>query len=147
MAHDFKLFPELTNAQMEFYYFASPHKQITESFRAEVVKVHDGDTITVRSRDRDFDFPIRFANTNAPELSEKGGKESQSWLENQILGKNVEIEIDENRRVGKFGRLIGTVISGGMDLSEMSVMLGFATPFDNRNEGKILPLGAMLSGS
>ena len=39
MAHDFKLFPELTNAQMDLYYFESPHRQITEDFIGKVVKV------------------------------------------------------------------------------------------------------------
>jgi len=47
MAHDFKKFPELTNNQMQIYYFESPHKQITEDFKARVVDVHDGDTIKV----------------------------------------------------------------------------------------------------
>ena len=63
MAHDFKLFPELTNRQMQEYYFQSPHKQITENFAAKVVKVTDGDTIRVEVDFRDFDFPIRIAET------------------------------------------------------------------------------------
>jgi|ETNvirnome_2_300_1030623.scaffolds.fasta_scaffold02244_6 endonuclease YncB( thermonuclease family) len=148
MAHDFTKFPELTNAQMEFYYFASPHKQITEDFRAFCTKVVDGDTIHVDWRERNFTFPVRFLNTNAPEMNENGGKESKSWLEKQILGKDIDIEINPSNRVGKFGRILGTVRSGGMDMSEMSVMLGFATPFDNRNEGKIPTAGETLkSGS
>ena len=32
MPHDFINYPELTNNQMNFYYFESPHKQITENF-------------------------------------------------------------------------------------------------------------------
>jgi len=137
MAHDFVKFPELTNSQMEFYYFDSPHKQIFEDFRATVVKVHDGDTITVRSRDRNFDFPIRFLDSNAPELNEPGGKQAQSWLESKILNDEVDILIDSNRRVGKWGRLLGRVIHKGSDLVEESIVAGFATAFDNRNEGKI----------
>ena len=51
MAHDFKNFPELTNRQMQVYYFESPHKQVTEDFRGRVIKVTDGDTIRVEWED------------------------------------------------------------------------------------------------
>ena len=37
MVHDFKAFPELTNSQMDLYYWDSPHKQITDDFDAVVV--------------------------------------------------------------------------------------------------------------
>ena len=84
MAHDFKKFPELTNNQMQIYYFESPHKQILENFEGEVVKVTDGDTIRVETDFRDFSFPIRFSNILAAELDEPGGIESQSCL-NAIL--------------------------------------------------------------
>ena len=77
--HDFKTFPELTNSQMQIYYFQSPHKQIIEPFMAKVVKVTDGDTIRVLWDERDFTFPVRFAELAAPELDERGGPESQSW--------------------------------------------------------------------
>jgi endonuclease YncB( thermonuclease family) len=137
MPHDFKNFPELTNAQAHFYYFQSPHKQIFEDFSATVVRVHDGDTITVRWQERDFDFPIRFADTAAPELNEDGGHEAQSWLENRILGKEVDIIIDQNKRVEKWGRLLGTVLQGGQDVGHEEIMNGFATTWENRKEGKI----------
>ena len=78
--HDFKRFPELTNAQMGLYYFESPHKQIFSNFVANVVGVHDGDTIRVLWRERDFTFPVRFMNIAAPELGERGGEDSQRRL-------------------------------------------------------------------
>jgi len=137
MAHDFKRFPELTNSQMQLYYFASPHKQITEDFRAEVVKVIDGDTIIVKAHFRDFNFPIRFLGTNSPEMNEPQGKECKKWLEDLILNKKVDIMIDKKQRVGKWGRLLGTVFSDGMNLSETMIINGKATPFDDRNEGQI----------
>jgi len=54
MAHDFKRFPELTNNQMNLYYFDSPHQQIAEDFDAKVVNVHDGDTVRLEVSWRDF---------------------------------------------------------------------------------------------
>lgn len=122
--HDFKKFPELTNSQMGFFYFDSPHKQITEDFFGKVVKVTDGDTIRVKADFRDFDFPIRFNNILAPELNEEGGRESKSWLENQIMDEEVEIKVKPNLRVGKWGRLLGSVWHNGFDIGELSKQNG-----------------------
>ena len=133
MAHDFKRFPELTNAQMPFYYLQSPHKQLTREFFAKVVSVHDGDTIRVESEERDFTFPIRFLDIEAPELKEEGGAESQRWLEDLILGEDITIQIDQNNRVGKWGRLLGNIIHAGINVNDLSKILGFSKPF---KEGK-----------
>ena len=145
MPHDFRRFPELANAQMDVYYFESPHKQITENFIAQVVKVHDGDTITLRVDFRDFDFPLRFLGTNAPELNEKGGHESRDWLSQILLDEEVDIVINKKNRVGKFGRLLGKVFHMGLNMNEESIRQGFAKPFDRRNEGKIPNLNKELN--
>ena len=144
MVHDFNNFPELTNSQMDLYYWKSPHKQITEDFTAVVVKVHDGDTVTLRWNQRDFDFPIRFAQTNAPELSEPKGREVQQWLENILLNQIVDIQINPQNRVDKWGRLLGTVIHNGIDMSQMSMDLGMATPFASRNEMKLQNINQVI---
>lgn len=125
---DFEKNPELTNGQMNLYYFESPHKQIVEGFIARVEKVTDGDTIRVSTNFRDFEFPIRFAYINSPELSE-GGSESKSWLEGRIMGEEVYIKINPNNRVGKFGRLIGEVFHRGMSVNQESLNLGFSKRF------------------
>jgi endonuclease YncB( thermonuclease family) len=138
MTHDFKRWPELTNAQMGFYYFDSPHPQIREDFWARVVKVVDGDTIRVKCSFRDFAFPIRFSNIMAPELSEEGGKESRSWLENQIMGEEVEIKVNKNNPVGKWGRLLGRVFHRGFDVGEESKAIGFSLNLEEENKLKEL---------
>jgi len=126
--HDFKKFPELTNSQMQLYYWDSPHRQILEDFEARVVQVTDGDTIRVKWEDRSFDFPIRLFNINAPEMKE-GGRESKRWLESELLGEEVLIKIDFKNRVGKWGRILGDVIFGGQSMSELSLNQGFSVPF------------------
>jgi len=135
--HDYKSYPELTNTELQTMGLTSPHPQYTENFSAAVVKVHDGDTITLRTKDRDFDFPLRFLGINAPELNENGGKASQEWLSSRILGKKVNIIIDRYNRVGKYGRLLGKVISNGMDMGEIMMINGKATTFEARKEGQI----------
>lgn len=135
--HDFQRFPELTNSQMQMFYFESPHKQILENFMARIVKVTDGDTVRVFWDERDFDFPVRFLDNAAPELKEKGGTESQSWLETKILGEEVEIQIDKTKRVEKWGRLLGRVFFQGRDIGEESIILGHSIPWSQRKASVI----------
>lgn len=137
MAHDFKNFPELTNSQMEIYYFESPHKQITSDFDAKVVKVIDGDTIRVFWEERDFDFPVRLLDIDAPEIDTPRGVKSQKWLEDLILGKDILVQIDEKQRVDKWGRLLGKIISEGLPINELSMLLGFSIPFERREENAL----------
>jgi len=131
MAHNFKLWPELTNNQMQIYYFESPHKQILAPFIAKVVKVTDGDTIRVLWAERDFNFPVRMAELAAPELSERGGLDSQKFMSNEILGEEVEI-IPTKSRVEKWGRLLANVMFLGMDMSAQSIDNGHAVSWKNR---------------
>ena len=127
--HDFKLFPELTNSQMQFYYLDSPHRQITEDFTGEVVKITDGDTIHVKWSEREKPIVVRFIDTDAPDIDEEGGLESQAWLAEQIMGEEVNILIEPKLRVGKWGRIIGRVIHMGIDINSSSIDNGFAVPF------------------
>jgi len=124
--HDFKKYPELTNNQMNLYYFDSPHQQITEDFDARVVKVSDGDTIRVETDFRDFSFPIRFSNIMAAETNEGGGLRSRDHLKGLIENAMVEVIIDKKNRVGKFGRLLGQVKHKGFDIGEQMLADGFA---------------------
>lgn len=143
MVHDFKKFPELTNSQLDLYYFESPHKQIFEDFNAECVEVIDGDTIKVKWSERDFPFKIRFENIAAPELHEEGGEESKEWLRKQILREEIEVLVSE-KRVGKWGRLLGRIIHRGVDVGEMSILAGHSISWKNRNDGKIPHIESIL---
>jgi len=121
---------------MEFYYFESPHKQITEDIVVKVIKVSDGDTIRVEWSERDFAFPVRFADLAAPELNEKGGEKARDWLESRILGKEVQLILSP-KRVEKWGRLLASVLHGGQDVGEEETMLGLAKKWEQRKEGSI----------
>lgn len=135
--HDFQKYPELTNQQLETEEFASPHIQIKADFTARVEKVVDGDTIHLSCQFRDFTFPLRFLDIDAPELNEENGKEVQQWLKAEIEGREVEIKINRHNRVGKYGRLLGKVYLNGMDMGEIMQHLGMAVPFGKKNEGHI----------
>jgi len=136
MSHDFVNFPELTDSQMQIYYFQSPHKQILESFHGECIRVIDGDTIMVRMSERNFDFPVRFNNINAPEMSE-GGKPAKQWLKNRIEGQSIDVLVDPKNRVGKYGRLLGTPLHNGMSLGQEMIQLGLVNIFGKDKEGAV----------
>ena len=142
--HDYIEFPELTNRQIEEFGFTSPNKQITEDFEAEVVKVHDGDTITLRTDFRDFRFPLRFFGIDAPEMNE-GGEEARDWLRGVILGEVVQILINVRNRVDKYGRLLGRVVHVGFDVGDEMLRMGMVTTFENRREGELPNLEKMFS--
>lgn len=146
LTHDFVKYPELRSGEeMDTFYFQSPHKQITEDFRATVVKVHDGDTITLRWNERNFDFPLRFSLINAPELNEARGHEVRDWLESKILNQEVDIKIDAGNRVEKWGRLLGQIVLNGLDMGEELMNNGMATTFGQRNESKLPNLDKELA--
>jgi len=142
--HDFKIFPELTNAQLAAMPFDSPHEQITYDFEAVVVKVHDGDTVTLRVEFRDFDFPMRFLDIDAPEMN-AGGVKARDWLSNEILGEEVMVSIDPKNRVDKWGRLLGRIMYVGLDMGNTMLRLGLVLPFDRRREGEIPTLDKTFS--
>lgn len=142
--HDFKEYPELSNKQIEEMPFESPHVQITEHFEAEVVKVHDGDTITLRTEFRDFDFPLRFADIDAPEMNE-GGAEARDWLRERILGEMVQVQINVMNRVDKYGRLLGRVFHLGSDVGQDALRLGIVKLFGMRGEGKLPNIDKLFS--
>jgi endonuclease YncB( thermonuclease family) len=50
----------------------------------------------------------------------------------------VQIHINPNNRVEKWGRLLGYVIFGGVDVGEEEVNSGFAVPWANRLDN-VLP--------
>lgn len=132
--HDFKNFPELSNRQMAIYYFESPHRQITEDFEGKVVKITDGDTIWVKWEHRKKPIVIRFLDTAAPERKEPGGKESASWLESKIMGEEVKVIVDPDKRIGKWGRILGVIMHMGMNINKQSIDEGMAIPFEERGK-------------
>lgn len=142
-AHDFNKFPELTNTQIEELGFTSPHKQITSDFTAKVVRVHDGDTVTLRADFRDFDFPLRLLNIDAPEMNE-GGEEARDWLRDRILNNEVIVLVNNKNRVDKYGRLLGSIMHMGMEVAIEMFYLGLVTTFKNRRETEIPKMEKMF---
>ncbi len=142
--HDYKKFPELTKRQLEEFGFSSPHKQITEDFEAVVVKVHDGDTVTLRTEFRNFDFPLRILDIDAPEMN-AGGKEARDWLRGRLMGEIVQIIINVKNRVDKYGRLLGWIMHMGTNVGDDELRMGLATTFESRRQTEIPNLNKIFA--
>lgn len=101
-------------------------------YRAHVLRVYDGDTITVRV---DLGFKtfteqrLRLARINAWEVrgSERpAGLNARDWLRTRILGKQVLVETLKDK-TGKFGRYIAEVETlDGSNVNDQLVNLGHA---------------------
>lgn len=136
--HDFKKYPELQTSELNTLGFMSPFPQITQDFDAFVEEVHDGDTVTLSCSFRDFKFPLRFSDVDAPELSTgEPGAKARDWLTNEIKGKQVRILIDPKNRVEKWGRLLGRCTISGLNLGDSEIRLGLAYPYGKALDGQL----------
>src|SRR5688572_5877359 len=69
---------------------ASVANNIKLVIEGKVIKVHDGDTVTVLDQDNKK-FTIRLEGIDAPELKQEFGSASQQNLSRMVLGKQVTI--------------------------------------------------------
>lgn len=88
----------------------------------KVVKVADGDTITVLSADNQK-HRIRLAQIDAPERRQPWGAKSKDYLTNLVAGKTVKVVVTDTDR---YGRKIGTVFVNGIDVCKEQVSRGNA---------------------
>jgi micrococcal nuclease len=101
-------------------------------YRAHVLKIYDGDTITVRV-DLGFHVQItqrlRLARIDAWEVrgeERPAGLIARDWLRSQILGRDVIVQTVKDA-TGKYGRYIAEVETlGGANLNDALVANGHA---------------------
>ena len=104
-----------------------------ETLKGRVVKVADGDTITVLDA-ANVQHRIRLDKIDAPEKSQPFGDAARKHLATFVAGKDVEIEWAKK---DKYGRILGTVwamIPARTDVNLRMVKDGFAwhyKQFDN----------------
>jgi len=80
------------------------------AFTGKIVKVHDGDTVTVLNRDGSFST-LRLANIDAPEITQDAGTASRDRLRGLVYGRNMAIEptMGANGVELAQGRTVGTI--------------------------------------
>lgn len=87
-----------------------------------VVKVTDGDTITLLSLDG-TKTKIRLAEIDAPEKRQLYGTDAKNELFYMTYGKRAVVEV---QTVDRYGRTVGRVTCDGYDISSEMVRRGYA---------------------
>ena len=110
-------------------------------FEAKVVKVYDGDTITVvfmifgdcyrfSIRMDGYDSPeMKSKNTDLvkKELEKKWARTSRDFLADMIMDKIVLLKCKD---FDKYGRIVGTVELNGMNINDIMLARGYCRPYD-----------------
>lgn len=91
-----------------------------KSITARVIRVHDGDTITVVNNEK---MNIRLYGIDAPESNQLFGLESKQFLSDLILDKEVTININEQ---DFWGRSVGEVIINDINVNHELLKNGLA---------------------
>lgn len=87
-----------------------------------VVKVYDGDTLTVADRSGE-EHRIRLAQIDAPEKKQDFGQQSRDALASMVLDQTVVVDYEKTDR---YGRIIGQVHRDHVDVNLALVASGLA---------------------
>ena len=94
---------------------------VADSFEGRVVKVSDGDTITVLTQGERR--KVRLGGIDAPEKDQPFGRKSREYLASMVAGKDVVIQFDKTDR---YGRIIGKILVDNRDANLEQVKAGMA---------------------
>ena len=93
-----------------------------KTLQGKVVKVADGDTVTVLDAAK-TQHRIRLNRIDAPEKKQAFGEASRKHLAGFIAGKDVRIEWEKK---DQYGRILGIIYNGETDINLQMVKDGFA---------------------
>src|SRR5574344_2455376 len=88
----------------------------------KVVKVSDGDTITILTEDK-TQHKIRLNDIDAPEKKQAFGNKSKDNLAKYIAGKTVTVKYN---KTDKYKRILGTIYYNNKDINLQQVKDGYA---------------------
>ena len=91
------------------------------AFSAKVVKISDGDTITVLSGKEQT--KVRLYGIDAPEKKQDYGQKSRQFLASLIAGQVVEVE---SKGKDRYKRTLGIIHYKGQDINAQMVLNGYA---------------------
>lgn len=84
--------------------------------------VVDGDTIDVEGVGR-----IRFVGVDTPERGDNPGyTDAKNFLKSMVLGKTVQLDIDDKKRTDRYGRVLAVVYIDGVNLNRELLQRGYA---------------------
>lgn len=92
------------------------------TFEARVVRIADGDSLTVRDA-AGKRIEVRLSGIDAPEGTQRFGRESKASLERMLGGRDVTVDVAE---VDPYGRLVSRVTRDGRDAALLQLQAGLA---------------------
>ncbi len=104
-----------------------------ETLSGKVVGVHDGDTITLLTKDLKQE-KIRLDAIDAPELHQDWGSQAKQALSAKVFGKPATVEYTQHDR---YGRIIGKILCDGRDINLEMVKDGMAWHYKQYNKEKV----------
>lgn len=93
-----------------------------EVIPGRVIGVHDGDTLTLLA-DGKQTVKVRLHGIDAPESKQAFGSRAKQELSSLVFGKDVTVEVLDKDR---YGRSVGRVMLGKVNINEEMVRRGFA---------------------
>lgn len=109
-----------------FIFIMLAHPVVGETLTGKVIKVADGDTLTVLTPEKNR-VKIRLIEIDAPERRQAFGNQSRQSLAKICFGKQASVEFDKKDR---YGRILGRVFCEGIDANKEQVKLGMAWVYD-----------------
>lgn len=106
-----------------------------------VIKVYDGDTITIASKIPNdeilYRFQVRLSDIDCPEIKtsnnieKKYAEDARTFLRRLVLNKHVRLT---NVRLEKYGRLIANVYCGDIHVNDVMIKQNFAVKYDGKKK-------------
>jgi micrococcal nuclease len=103
------------------WYLANNADYIRPVSTGKVVHIVDGDTLDITGIGR-----VRLVGVNTPEKDEAGYQEALDFLVTSCLGRDVEVDIDDESPEDGYGRILGVVYIEGTNINAQLLRLGHA---------------------
>jgi micrococcal nuclease len=100
----------------------------------QVVGVHDGDTITLLTADKE-NIKVRLSQIDAPESKQPFGAASKKMLSDLVFDKKVAVRQEDRDR---YGRTVGTIFLDGTDINREMVRQGGAWVYEQYAKDPLL---------
>ena len=138
MGNCFNINKDKTEDKLEFF--------IPPLVSGKVIKVYDGDTITISSKvpglinSKYYKFSIRLNGIDTPEIKTNDNNEKEiaikarDFLKNLIFDKVIELK---NIKTEKYGRLLCDIYLGEMYLNDLMIKNKLAVKYDGKKKEKI----------
>lgn len=113
--------------------------------KGKVIKVYDGDTITIASKlpydSNIYRFSVRLSGIDCPEINGKGISDEEkeyalivkNYLSNLILNKEVELKNIKNE---KYGRVLADVYLNKININQLLLTERYAVKYDGKTKIK-----------